>query len=194
MKPVKVKRRVNRPAQLHLSSFTALVSLTFFSTVPLNLVIDFGHPQRKWILKSKYIYVYLSWRNWWNCKVLTTKLSDYALTWFDELFCMSDDNNSGNSHQIDFSEQGKTRQISVMLRICTDLGPAQIGKSRKIRAIHRRSKWVIYHQWKYLLTYLWPYYNINGQEEDVFFERSTEIKHIVNWYERWILEQHRLKN
>ena len=28
---------------------------------------------------------------------------------------MSDDNNSGNSHQIDFSEQGKTRQISVIV-------------------------------------------------------------------------------
>ena len=38
-------------------------------------------------------------------------------TWFDKLFCMSDDNNSGNSHQIDFSEQEKTRQISMMLRI-----------------------------------------------------------------------------
>ena len=27
---------------------------------------------------------------------------------------MSEDNNSGNSHQIDLSEQGKTRQISML--------------------------------------------------------------------------------
>ena len=27
---------------------------------------------------------------------------------------MSEDNNSGNSHQIDLSEQGKTRQISMI--------------------------------------------------------------------------------